>query len=420
MLDPSQLKKCLKKITEKFAEHYESKGKSLPAIQKMTKQAQKLINHLKQMPTTAYSREVIEVLELFSSICPIEEPDIYKPCALVIQQIILTLPNPELLEIWKRTQDMNLCSHISDSPATIETCFYFEKLCTFIENPSIEDPTWFRRFVKLLKCKLDGEIDYNYVLPFTLYMSDISPLRSTVAFLILNTFSQLNARVAITIAASWLICDHKNPIISNNCRSILKKAPPSTLNMLATLSFDIPIIFPILPPEIEGYHTVCMITIHRLKSFMPDSLSKFLCLCDIKAREIIHRETSSKNKAPSLKLPNLSIPRELQLYDAANTASRSRAAISEMMEADESINFLASVVLFVRRCPYDDGSFLPQQTAHKITQALRQVASQTYSTDLKKIPCSEYFLEEIKNISEMIEKCQIMNILKSYSDKFGI
>ena len=186
--------------------------------------------------------------------------------------------------------------------------------------------------------------------------------------------------------------------------------------MLSTLCFDIPIIFTILPPEIECYQTVCMLTVHRLSSFMPELLSEFLCLCSTKARDIIHRETSSKsNKTPTLTLANFTIPRELQLYDTANTASRSRAAISDMMEAEVSINLLTAAILFARRSQYEDGSFLTQESAHKITQALEQV----YNTKLIKIPCSQYYAEEVKNLSEMIEKCQIMDILKNYGDTFN-
>lgn len=416
MLDPAQLKTCLSKITKYFGQHLESKGESVPAKQKMTKQAQKLKDHLQSMPETAHSREVIEVLELLSSICPIEDPNTYKHCGLIIQLIFRALPNSELLEIWTITQDMNLCSHISES-TTVKTYLYFEKLCAFIENPNIEDPTWFRRFVKILKCQLDGEVDYLNVLPFTLYMNDISPLRSTLAFLILNSFSQINARVAITIVASWIICDHKNPIIANHCRNILKKAPSNTLNMLSTLAFDLPIIFAILPPEVDGYHTVCMLTIHRLNSFTPESLSDFLCLCDIKAREIIHRETSTKNnKTPTISLSDLSIPNELQLYDTSITASRSRNAISDMMKAECSINFVAAAILYARRTQQENGNFLAPQEAHKIVQALKK---EDYNTNLTKIPCSQYFAEDVKKLSEMIERCEIMDILKTYGNSFG-
>lgn len=414
MLDPAKLNKCLNKISEQFGKHVESKGKSVSAIQKMTKQAQKLIKHLQSMPEAAHSRPVIETLELLSSICPIEDPDMYKPCALIIQLIFRSLPNSELHEIWTITQDMNLCCHITES-TTLKAYLYIEKICTFIENPSIEDPPWFRRFVKILKCKLDGEVDYQNVLPFALYMNDISPLRSTLAFLVLNSFSQINSRVAITIVSSWLTCDHKNPIIANNCRNILKKAPTDTLNMLSTLSFDVPIIFTILPPEIEGYQTLCMITIHRLKSFIPDKLSEFLCLCDTKAREIIHRETSTKNnKTPSLVLPSLTIPKKLQLYDTSKTASRSRSAISEMMEDEITINYLAPVVLFARRSPYEVANFLPQQTAKNIVQALKA----PYNTKLTKIPCSQYHPDDVKNLSELIVNCDIHQILQMCGDSF--
>ncbi|OHS97763.1 hypothetical protein TRFO_35935 [Tritrichomonas foetus] len=396
-----EIQSFLNDLTVSFYKHAESDGQSKEAIDEMTNKAQYISAFFKFRPETSHNPDVIETLELLAAPCPVEKPNLQKPCNDILNLIFRVLPSEELFEIWTITQDINLCCYIAEI-TPIKSYLLFEKLCFFIDKPSI-DSIFFRRFVKLLSCRIEDDVANEYILPFTLILHDQSPLRSTLAFMVLNTFTKLNSIVSQAIIASWICCNNRYPLLSNHCRILLKKSPKDTLNMLATLSFDLPIVFAILPPDVDGYQMLCSIVVHRIQSFMPEKLASFLCLCDTQARNIIHHEFTKK------KIEISGIPSDLQLFDHAFTASRSRAAISRMMEGEMTVNLFAAILAFARKSPLENASFLPPETISKIVQALHE----QQNTHLINIPASEYEPDAVKSISKMLDECKINEILKT-------
>ena len=414
MLDPSELNRCLKKLSQQFVILLQNNDSFDKASKKMAKQAQKLVQHLQHSPETAHFPDVIEILQLFAGVGPLESPAINNLCSTIIKSFFRVLPTTELSDIFNITPDISLCCYICEWTA-IDSDLFFEKLCTFVENPNLEDISWFMRFVKMIKCPITENIRYQTILPFALYLTDNSPLRSTLAFLVLNTFSKINQHVAIMIVSAWLMCENKNPIISNHCRLILQKAPLSTLNMLATLSFDLLQIFSILPSNIKGYKTATLINLHRINTFYPEKVSEFLRFCDPVARDIIHHDSSTKlSQPPNLVINETNIPKELQLYDTSIISSRSRNSIAKMMDTEITINFLSSALLFARTFPHENAAFVPAEINEKICQGLQAQCN----TNLKKIPCSEYHAQEIKDLADLIESCNISELIKKCNNGF--
>ena len=395
----SSYHKFLTEINEQFQRFVLSNGQDESPSEEIKKSAMYLAAYFKHSPEKSYERDVIETLEVIAAVCPVENAPLYQTCHDALDMILTSIPTQELEDMWAITDDINLCSYIANA-TPIQSYLLFEKLCFFVEKPKL-DPVWFRKFIEIIKARVSDEIDAQLLLPFTIYIQDGSPLRSTLGFIVLNTFSNISPKIALAIVAAWIVNSHKTQYAANHCRLILKKAPTDTLNMIATLAFDVPIVFAILPPSIDGYQIICLVTVHRVMGFYNNQLVDFLSLCDVKARDIIHHEFKKKKI-------EVDIPGDLQLYDEANTAFRSRNAITKMLNNEMTVSLFSAAILFARMTTHENASFLPPEISQKIYNLLRE----NQNTRLHSYPLLEYDKESMKTIFDLLKDWNISEVVK--------
>lgn len=343
-----------------------------------------------------YSRDeyVIEILEIYSGVCRNEFPKIYDICSNFINICLNSLPKSELKRMWETSNDICLCLYISDI-TSLDNDVFCKKISYFIENPQIEK-YWFKKFIEMIRKPSVDEFKIDDIIPFNVYIVDESPLRSTLGYLFLNSFEKINSISALTIASSWLCLKHKTPHAANHCRLILKKAPSNTLNLIATLTFDFPILLSIIPPNVNGFKTLVLMTIHRIKTFYPDELSHFLELCDIRVREITQKE-------------NTKISPELRIYDATFLNNISKEQIKELFHPKENIDFYTAAFLFARYTSIPNAS---QSIDYEAATKIREMILNSPETTAAYVPNSKLDISDIASIREMIEQNQISHLLK--------
>ena len=170
----------------------------------------------------------------------------------------------------------------------------------------------------------------------------------------------------------------------------------NTLNLIATLTFDFPILLSIIPPNVNGFKTLVLMTIHRIKTFYPDELSHFLELCDIRVREITQKE-------------NTKISPELRIYDATFLNNISKEQIKELFHPKENIDFYTAAFLFARYTSIPNAS---QSIDYEAATKIREMILNSPETTAAYVPNSKLDISDIASIREMIEQNQISHLLK--------
>lgn len=137
----------------------------------------------------------------------------------------------------------------------------------------------------------------------------------------------------------------------------MAKAPENMLNLLATLVLEWPVVLAILPETVAGFTNLVRMTVHRVKTFTPDDLPRFLELCGRSVRDLV--------RANSL------LSREFQLFDAGFTGGVPTSELTNLFGGDLSTDYLASCVIFGRFVRLNSASFLPPAVRSGIVAALR-------------------------------------------------
>jgi hypothetical protein len=158
----------------------------------------------------------------------------------------------------------------------------------------------------------------------------------------------------MSLAAAWLSQKVHRAYVAEFCRQLLSGASRNALNLIATLVLEFPTLLAIVPPTVDGFHGLVVMTLHRVKTFAGSQVGKFLEMCDRSVREICQKCDG--------------VAKEVRLLDGANGASAQQLA--DLFDIEITPDSLTAFVMFARhsRCP--DGTFLPVETRRRIIAAL--------------------------------------------------
>jgi hypothetical protein len=148
--------------------------------------------------------------------------------------------------------------------------------------------------------------------------------------------------------------------VADFCRQLLASAPRNVLNLVATLVLEFPTLLAILPSVTEGFHSLVVMTLHRVRLFAGPQLPKFLEMCDRSVRVICENLDG--------------IAKEILLLDAASNDSVTSAELANLFDVEITADSLAAFVMFARQSSCPDGTFLPLETRRKIAAALTDAA----------------------------------------------
>ncbi|KAH0787971.1 hypothetical protein GPJ56_008072 [Histomonas meleagridis] len=383
------------KLSELFQHIIENKDNpNTQVLEELVKTSQVFATILRKKPELSEDEYVVEILEIYSGVYENDCPNIYKACSDVVKSCLNSLSGDKLNKMWNTSNETSLCYYISVVTA-IENVPFCQKFLFWIENPQI-DILWFKRFVGILKKQSVDIFETKLINEFPKYLVDRNPLKSTLCYLFLNSFSKINSSIALSITSAWLSVEQKTQHAANHCRLILKNAPKSVINLISTLTFDFPIILPIIPPTADGFQMLSNTTVHRIKTFDAQNLPQFLELCDTKVREIVKKD-------------HIDIPPELRIYDAAFSNDLKTKEIESLFNSIDSTDFYTSALLFARYTPISNAA---KHMNHEVVQSIRKMIETPPSLTAAYVPSSEIDQSLIDSIHEMIEHNQINDLLK--------
>lgn len=361
-------------------------------IEKMIENGQFLAAILKKDPSLIDDSSLFETLELIGSINETEYPYVFEHFSKILRLCLRVLPTGSLVRLWSMSKDIRFCLHIL-SLHSVENHDLFNKICYWVEHPDTSI-FFFRSFVQVLKTKTET-VDADRLMPLIPHLTDpTSPLRSTLAMLVFQSFTAINSRVAIAIAAAWLTQQQHKPFCASHCRMVLSTAPPNVLNLLATLTLEWPVVLAIVPSTTNGFENLAMITTHRVKTFSPSLLPNFLELCDISVRRVARM--------------NDSLPKPLQLLDAAfATDTLSNTSLESLFtEPTPCPDFFAASLLFGRHTSLSALTFIPPAVKSQIVAALQSPADPPPLAP----PSLQTNLDAVADVAEFLHSNQISRI----------
>jgi hypothetical protein len=332
-----------------LSECFQGKSASDDVLKRVARSGQYLASFLKHEPQLVEEPLILQSLELFASACPTEAPFLHEHFSKVLRLCLKSLPSDPLLHLWSSSTDIQFCCYVVEI-ASIPIDAYFRKLSIWVENPQA-DVVFYRAFISILKAPTVDVVETDLLLSFAICLADPkSPVRASLAFLVLNSFTAVNAKLALCIVAAWLYHPIHRPHGAEFARQLLARAGRSELNMIATLVLEFPTLLAVLPPTTDGFASLAALTLHRVALFAPDGLTRFLELCDRTVRGLAKRD------AP--------VAPDVRLIDGGGPE------LAPMFDREPSTDSLAAVVMFARTAACADCRFLPPETRRKIAAGL--------------------------------------------------
>ena len=361
------------------------------SVAKAVEHGQFLAALLKNDPGLIDDPSMFETLELIGSINETEHPFVFEHFSKILRLCLRVLPTGAMVRLWSSSKDIRFCLHIL-SLHPIENHDFFNKVCYWVEHP---DPSiyFFRSFVQILKTKTEM-VDADRLMPLIPHLVDCkSAVRSTMAMLVLRSFTSVNSRIAIAIAAAWITQTTHREYCASHCRMVLANAPKNVLNLLATMTLEWPVVLAIVPSTTDGFQNLAMITTHRVKTFSPALLPRFLELCDIAVRKVARM--------------NDLISKEFQLLDAAFASDTlSNESLSSLFSSPPSPDFFSACLLFGRHTPLSALHFVPAPAKAQIVAALQS----PQAPPPQPLPETDTNLDPIADVIELLNANQITRI----------
>ncbi|EAY15671.1 hypothetical protein TVAG_405850 [Trichomonas vaginalis G3] len=343
---------------------------------------QYLAASFKYAPELATNEQVLEILGLYAAPSIGEHSLIFPTTSKLVELCLKNLSSTTLIDMWNKTNDIGLCSFIINS-TEIPPDLLFGKIISWIDEPS-NDTTFYAHFVNIIKTPTACVVPNSAVLQIIPFLVDASPIRSSLATLVLNSFSAINKESADLITSSWLQTEHRSIHAAMNCRTILSKAPSASLNYAATLCLEFPVLFCILPPSVKGYKFLAKLTLHRVQSLYKESYRQFLEMCERSVRKI-----SDEVYEP------------LSLLDSAMTGDC--LDIYRLFQTDLTLDFKAATAMFARYSNWKDGKEIPIELRKEMLKVLNSPTESHFETKPREIP-----IENIISASEKVNQKSIL------------
>lgn len=328
---------------------------------------QYLAASFKYAPELSTNEQVLEILGLYAAPSIGEHPLIYPTTSKIVELCLKNLPSNFLCDMWNATDDIGLCSFIVKC-TEIPPDLFFGKIIQWIDEPS-NDTTFYAHFINIIRTPTGSEVPNSAIIQIVPFLIDPTPIRSALATITINSFSKINSEIADLIFSSWLQAEKRSMHTAMNCRTILMKAPKSSLNYAATLCLEFPVLFCILPPTVQGYKMLAKITLHRVEVLYKDNLQVFLEMCDRSVRKMYD---SDEIYAP------------LAILDAAETGYAKN--ITKYFASELNQDLKAATIMFARWSKWKDGKDIPYETREEVLKVLKSPIENHLETKPREIP----------------------------------
>lgn len=300
----------------------------------LRKNAKLLSASFKYVPEASSDKKVIQLMETFSVFTDVDDPEVYQSSSEVVTILLRSLTSENLVHIWKSTYDIGLCCYIlNHTQISIEDLF--TSISYWVENPRF-DERFFRCFLKILESKHDEvEVPFIFAKSFAVILFDDSLLRSQLSAMVLASFSNIHKDVSNLIVASWILGYNRSPMLAFNCRNILERADDAQLNLYATLCLDFFDLLCILPKKVQGFRTVAILTLHRIRNlYSEDHYIQFISCCDKSVRELEDYDYS--------------MPDFIKIFDAAENSNIDVDKITHNIKGVND-DIIASLIMYARK-----------------------------------------------------------------------